>query len=163
MQKLNELVESRKSQYDNVLRRFHIMPESSHLETIKKGISQKGAPFEIALIAALRGSNFSNFSPSENADNEMGPFLPEGWTPPDGEPIAGTGKFWDFLTKALGAAGSVGDTIAKLRADVTGELSPSQMQLQLKAEEAKAAQTKMLVWGAVIAVVVIVSILLFKK
>jgi len=163
-QALDNLIAERQVQFNAVLQEFKIIPEMSNIATIKKGIRQGGSRFEIALIRALSRPN--GFSNTDTATLEGPPPPPGAFINDDGVtvvPGANGVNFWSWVNNILGAANATGDTIAKLRRDITGSYSPEELQLQAQIESKKAGQTRILTIGAIAAVVVIVLILIFKK
>lgn len=159
-QKLNQLVANRQFQYNAVLRRYKIIPESTPLATIRKGIAERGVLFSSAMIDALNDGSYSNYD-----ENLVGPptmedsgiFIDPATTGTNGE------KFWDFLNNFSTAAINIGGAVKTLRAGFTGEQSTEQMQIQLQKDQAAASQTKILTYGALAAVAIIVIILLVKR
>lgn len=156
--KLNQLVAANQDAFNSVIRRYRIIPEATNFETINKGFRQRGTAFETDLIRALAGS-YVNYT-DENGNEVTGP---EEYNY-NLDPAAPSGSnFWTVFNQILGGASALGATFAKVRTDVTGEYTPDQLQAQTMYEAQKAKQTQYLMIGAVIAIVLIVILLIFKK
>lgn len=165
--KLDELINKRSIAYNAVLQKHKIIPEATYLKTIRKGIQYRGLDFQTDLIRALSpGLSQSNL----DDDSMMGPPPPagsfvndEGVTIVPGASGNSGGAFFSWLSNALGAANSVGDTIRKLRGDITGGLTAGEAAIAAEQQQKKSKQTKVLIIGAVVAIVVMVLVLVIKK
>lgn len=104
---------------------------------------------------------FSNYTDENGVEVDGPPVNDTGIT---GTPTAGTGgRFWDIFNNVINGVNVFGDSVGNLRAKLDGTATASQAAAIAAQEQAKAAQSKQLMYVAGGVLAVIVVILLFKN
>lgn len=171
MTDFNQLIATHQPQVKELLRQYGVIGQPNE-NTIAQAYNQHGAAFITKLIDILNNPEQMNKTPfkiprwdnyqDENGNEVPGPELPPGWTPPTTNP---TGRGWTFFENFLKGAGMLGDTYAGIRANLTGQLPADQLELLAQQEQAKAQQSKSIMYiaGGVLVVILIVLVLKTRK
>jgi hypothetical protein len=160
------------------LLRKHKIAGDLEIGTIRKAYDQKGEPFMMDLLQIItptssflgigKGNGFLGLGKKSTAqvyDPLADPLSDETWAAVESETTTGTttsGKGWDWWNNLLNTASKTGDTISKVKSDISGQSAEQAALLNAQALQ-DASNTNMLYFVAAGFIALIVIILILKK
>lgn len=176
MTDIQTILDSHSIEVEGLLRK-HKIAGNLDMGTIKKAYDQKGEPFMMDLLQIItptssflgigKGKGFLGLGKAKTESSDYDPLADplsdETWAAAGAESsTTKTGNTWAWWDKLLNSVNKTGDTISKVKSDISGQSAADATLLRSQAQQ-ESSSSNMLYFVAAGFVLLIIIVLIFKK